>query len=82
VLRADLAERPAKWEPVLFIPFGGGDDSLGYETFPDSPSSQPSAFAVAPDGSFWIDDRWKARLAHYSPRGVATSWNAKSASPW
>jgi hypothetical protein len=69
VLRADLGEGPAKWESVTFIPFGHQPEELGYKAFPEAPASQPSAFAVAPDGSFWIDDRWKRRVVHYSPSG-------------
>jgi hypothetical protein len=53
----------------LFIPFGDRPERLGYKTFPAGPASQPSAFAVASDGSFWIDDRWKRRVVHYSPSG-------------
>jgi hypothetical protein len=69
VLRADLGERPATWERVMFIGFGGRREQLGYRTFPEGPASQPSAFAVAPDGSIWIDDRWKRRVVHYSASG-------------
>lgn len=69
VLRADLDERPRRWEKVLFIPFGDGPGELGFKSFPEGPSSLPSSIAVAPDGSFWIGDRWKKRAAHYSPTG-------------
>jgi hypothetical protein len=68
-LRADLSERPGRWTPVLVIPFGERPDELGYRTFREGPAGQPSAFAVGPDGSFWIDDRWKNRVAHYSSTG-------------
>jgi hypothetical protein len=54
----------------MLIPFGIQPDQLGFKNFPTGPASQPSAFAVAPDGSFWIDDRWKRRVAHYSPSGA------------
>jgi len=69
-LLADLGDEPAVWDRVTFIPFGNRPEQLGYKTFPTGPASQPSAFAVAPDGSFWIDDRWKRRVGHYSPSGV------------
>jgi hypothetical protein len=55
---------------VTFIPFGTHPDQLGFKSFPTGPASQPSAFAVASDGSFWIDDRWKRRVAHYSSSGT------------
>jgi hypothetical protein len=69
VLVADLSERPAKWQRVLFVPFGRRTDRLGFKFFHESVNSQPSSLAVASDGSFWIADRWKDRLAHYSPSG-------------
>jgi hypothetical protein len=69
VLTADLSDPAAAWRRVVFIPFGNGASSLGFHSFPEGPSSQPSALAIAPDGTIWIDDRWKRRLAHYSPAG-------------
>ena len=69
VLTADLTERASRWSRVAFLPFGVLASQLGFKRLPESTNSQPSSFAVAPDGSFWIDDRWKARIAHYSPAG-------------
>jgi hypothetical protein len=69
VLRADLDEDPARWERVAFIPFGPDPEQLGFKTFHEGPSSLPSALAVGADGSFWIDDRWKRRVVHYSSSG-------------
>jgi hypothetical protein len=69
VLVADLSESPAKWEKVFFAPFGRRPDQLGFKLFRESVNSQPSSFAVAGDGSFWIADRWKDRLVHYSVTG-------------
>lgn len=69
VLRTDLTEKPVAWKPVLFVPFGPAEDQLGFQSFPESTSSQPDSFAVAPDGSIWIVDRWKNRLVHYSRSG-------------
>jgi len=69
MLRADLAERPARWGRVTFIPFGEERGHLGFKTFHEGPASLPAAFAVAPDESFWIDDRWKRRVVHYSASG-------------
>ena len=42
---------------------------MGFKTFHEGPASLPAAFAVAPDESFWIDDRWKRRVVHYSASG-------------
>jgi hypothetical protein len=69
VLTADLSEKPARWRKVLFVPFGTRRAELGFKLFHESTNSQPSSFAVAPDGSFWIADRWKERIAHYSAAG-------------
>jgi hypothetical protein len=69
VLRADVADRPERWDPVARIPFGKRRTELGYRTFTELPASQPSSFAVAQDGSFWIDDRWKRRVVRYSSTG-------------
>ena len=69
ILTADLSEAPARWRKVLFVPFGKRRSELGFKVFRESVNSQPSSFAVAADGSFWIADRWKERLARYSPRG-------------
>jgi len=69
VLTADLSDPVAPWRRVAFIPFGQGTSALGFHGYPEGPSSQPSALAIAPDGTIWIDDRWKRRVAHYSPNG-------------
>jgi hypothetical protein len=64
-----VAERAAPWRTAAFIPFGPGRQDLGFKRFRESVNSQPSSFAVAPDGSYWIVDRWKARVAHYTSTG-------------
>jgi hypothetical protein len=69
ILTADLSEAPSRWRSVFFLPFGSRSSELGFKLFHESVNSQPSSFAVATDGSFWIADRWKDRLAHYSPEG-------------
>lgn len=70
VLTAALSETPRKWQKVFFVPFGRRSAELGFKLFHESVNSQPSSFAVAADGSFWIADRWKERLAHYSSTGM------------
>jgi hypothetical protein len=52
------------------VPFGDKPHQLGFKFFHESVNSQPSSFAVAADGSFWIADRWKDRLVHYSRTGT------------
>jgi hypothetical protein len=79
VLRVDLSERSARWRRVLFVPFGPRTYDLGFKRFHEGLASQPDSFAVAPDGSFWILDRWRRRAAHYSNGG--TFLDAISVSP-
>jgi len=70
-LTADLRERAPDWKRLAFIPFGRGEARLGHEVPPvhtDRPLMPPS-FAVARDGSFWILDVVKRRIAHYAPGG-------------
>jgi hypothetical protein len=74
VLTADLSEPPADWELVAEIPYGPGEEQLGLRFVQgDLPNEgihrSPASFAVGEDGSFWILDTVKARLAHYSSRG-------------
>jgi hypothetical protein len=69
ILTADLSEALSPWQRVFFVPFGSRPSELGFKLFHESVNSQPSSFAVATDGSLWIADRWKDRLAHYSPEG-------------
>ncbi|HEX8099392.1 MAG TPA: hypothetical protein VF660_04215 [Actinomycetota bacterium] len=71
-LRADLSEAPARWRLLAKIPFGRSNNELGFyfDRRHGSLPLIPRSFAVAPDGSFWILDDVKGRLAHYSRRGV------------
>src|SRR6266540_181903 len=57
VLRAELSERPARWQKLFFVPFGRRSSELGFKFFHESVNSQPSSFSVAADGSVWIADR-------------------------
>lgn len=73
VLTADLTERPASWHQVAIIPFGPRVDQLGY--IPADPAHEqglawiPNSFAVGSDGSLWVLDFLKGRVAHYSESG-------------
>jgi hypothetical protein len=69
VLTADLSETPEKWRKLFFAPFGTRREELGFKVFHESVNSQPSSFAVSAGGSLWIADRWKDRVAHFSPTG-------------
>jgi hypothetical protein len=71
VLTADLTERPGPWRLLTTIPFGTSVDELGLVTDPHRTPVPylPRSFAVAPDGSLWILDVVKHRLAHYGASG-------------
>jgi hypothetical protein len=70
VLEAAVSEPPRRWARVLAVGFGGGERRLGSvqaERF--GAPVFPLSFAVARDGSFWILDPVKRRVAHFSRRG-------------
>lgn len=69
VLLADLAEQPARWEQVAFLPFGDRTTELRYIPAREIPTREPTSFAVADDGSFWILDNANLRLTHFSAKG-------------
>jgi hypothetical protein len=68
VLKARVFEPPRRWPPVFSVAFGARAGQLGSILEPGAPSF-PKSFTVARDGSFWILDIVKGRLAHYSRRG-------------
>jgi hypothetical protein len=72
VLTADLSDRPARWKRLAMIPFGPIESNLGLERPPTHTSVplMPRSFTVAPDGTFWILDAVKHRVAHYSSTGT------------
>jgi hypothetical protein len=71
VLTADVSEVPPDWTQVATIPFGDATEQLGLVTdVHRTPVPYlPRSFAVAPDGTIWILDVVKRRLAHYGPTG-------------
>jgi hypothetical protein len=69
-LRADPSEPLRPWKEVLFVPFGKQEEQLGYEEFGEGRPTVPKSFAVDLDGSFWIVDKQKLRVAHYGPDGT------------
>ena len=69
VLRADQSEMTARWDFILRVPFGPGRHELTYQPPSQSAPMEPSSFAVAPDGSFWIVDAGKERIAHFDQDG-------------
>jgi len=71
VLTADLGERPASWRHVAFIPYGSAASRPGVEMPPVHTSVPlvPRSFAIGPDGTLWILDTVKARVAHFTMGG-------------
>lgn len=69
LLTASLDEEPVTWQEVAFIPAGESDDQIGYSRCSDCVLPVPSALAVDRDGSFWIADGFKARIAHFDRNG-------------
>ena len=59
-------------ETVFTIPVGQHGVQYQGER-PEMLAWGPTAFAIAPDGSFWIADTVGNRLLHYSPTGQALS---------
>jgi hypothetical protein len=72
VLTGSLAEEPAAWRLLAEIPFGAREAQLGY--VPARPDAYvggvPPSFAVDGDGSIWILDYVKERVAHFTASGA------------
>jgi hypothetical protein len=69
VLVAELSEQPALWEEVVFLPFGESAGELRYIPAQEIPTREPTSFAIADDGSFWVLDNANLRLTHFSSEG-------------
>jgi hypothetical protein len=72
ILTADLGERPASWDLVARLAFGAGRGQLGLDDDPERtpiPHFAPS-LAVGSDGSLWLLDEVKRRIAHLSATGA------------
>jgi hypothetical protein len=68
-LIADQSEPSAVWDLILRVPFGSGRGELKYEPPSQSAPTEPAAFAVASDGTFWIVDGGNSRVAHFTRSG-------------
>jgi hypothetical protein len=70
-LVADLSERPARWERVASIPFGDSVRRLGFihDRRFGTLAYIPRSFAIDRDGSIWILERIKHRIAHFDRSG-------------
>jgi hypothetical protein len=69
-LTASLDEEPVTWPEVAFLPAGDAEGEIGVQPcFHCGEQLIPSALAVDPDGSFWVADSFKARIAHFARDG-------------
>jgi hypothetical protein len=69
ILTASLDEPPVSWTKLAFLPAGQRESEIGYSPCSDCVLPVPSALAVDRDGSFWIADGLKARIAHFARDG-------------
>ena len=70
VLSASSDEAPVIWPEVAFIPVGDAESQIGVQScYHCGEQLIPSALAIDPDGSFWIADSFKARIAHFARDG-------------
>jgi hypothetical protein len=72
VLTADLAEAAVRWRRLGTIPFGPERSQLGRELPPvhTAVPLMPRSFTVGRDGTLWILDAVKQRVAHYRGDGT------------
>src|SRR5918996_594607 len=68
-LTLELSEPPVKWREVAFLPAGDADDQIGIDRCYHCEVVTPAALAVGPDGSYWIGDTVKHRIAHFAQDG-------------
>lgn len=61
---------PGRWHDLLAIPFGSGPSEVGITDCSDCEVDFPAGLAVARDGSFWLLDEQKERVAHFAPSGA------------
>jgi hypothetical protein len=69
-LEASMTEPLARWTEVTFIPAGDTRDQIGIQRcFHCEITGVPRSFVVDDDGSFWIQDAYKDRIAHFAADG-------------
>ncbi len=71
LLLPSVSEFGPGWSQVLYIPYGPGEEELGTAPGGDAGTLElgPDYGAQAADGSWWILDAAKLRLAHYAEDG-------------
>lgn len=68
-LTASLDEPPVDWTQIAFLPAGDAQNEVGFRPCSDCVLPVPAALAVADNGSLWIADALKRRVAHFSSDG-------------
>jgi len=70
-LTASLDDPPADWTEVTLLPVGNAEGELGVQPCSECGEQlAPSAMAVDLDGSLWVTDSYKARIAHFARDGA------------
>jgi len=70
LLTASLDDEPVTWPEVAFLPAGDSEGEIGVQPcFHCGEQLLPSALAVDRDGSYWVADGFKARIAHFARDG-------------
>jgi hypothetical protein len=70
-LEANLSDPPARWTHLATVGFGDGPDELGIVMDPAIASipDVPASFAIGADGTIWVLDVVKKRIAHFTSTG-------------
>ena len=68
-LTLELSEPPVEWREVAFLRAGAAHDQIGIDRCYHCEPVTPAALAVGPDGSYWIGDTVKHRIAHFGQDG-------------
>jgi hypothetical protein len=66
-LEASLDAEPMRETEVAFLPSGDAESEVGFVFCPDCELPAPAAFVVDRDGSYWVADTHKGRIAHFAP---------------
>jgi hypothetical protein len=69
VVLGGSADGASPWQEVLTIPYGELDSELGFDALPQV---GPDFAAIAPDGSWWVIDSQKDRIAVFDAAGRFT----------